>query len=90
MKSYVRELLNAYATKALKGLQTPLLFVGTEKAWPADKDWAAVAKQRGYEQAGASFASRRLAHCGALVMSDQPDSLAAVITQFATEALAKK
>jgi len=37
-----------------------------------------------------TIASHGLAHCGPLVMSDQPDSLAAVITQLATEALAKK
>jgi pimeloyl-ACP methyl ester carboxylesterase len=89
IKAYLREMLNADGNKALKGLRTPLLFVGTEKRWPADKDWAAVGKQSGFEDP-APVAARRIGGCGPLVASEQPDSLAAVLTGFERTAVAKK
>ena len=89
MKAYLKALLNADASKALKGFKAAFLYVGTEKGWPADKDWPALAKQFGYEEPG-SIAARRLANCGPMVMSEQPDSLAALISEFAAKAIAKK
>jgi pimeloyl-ACP methyl ester carboxylesterase len=89
IKAYMRQLLNADATGALKGLKPKLLFVGTEKRWPADKTWTDVAPQLGYATAG-PMESRRIAKAAAMVWSDQPDTLAAVLGDFATRAIAAR
>jgi hypothetical protein len=55
-----------------------VLFVGTDKSWPAGKDWATIAAERGYE--GAPRATgRQFTGAGYMVMAEQPDSLAAAI-----------
>jgi pimeloyl-ACP methyl ester carboxylesterase len=87
IKAFVRQLLNSDATRELKALKRPLLFVGTEKRWPADKDWAALAKPLGYE--GIPVQTRRIAGTGPLIATEQPDSLAATIEGFSAQALAK-
>ncbi len=89
MKAYLRELLHLDATKALKSLKTPLLVIGSEKRWPAEKGWAEIAKQTGYEGVDSS-ATRRIPNCGPLIASEQPDSLAAVLAAFTRTVLAKK
>jgi len=89
VKAYMRQLLNADATGALKGLKPKLLFVGTEKRWPADKTWTDLAPQLGYAAAG-TMESRRIAKAAAMVWSDQPDTLAAVVGDFASRAVAAK
>ena len=50
---------------------------------------AQQAKERGYEMA-ANVSSRRVSNSGALIASDQPDSLAAAIDAFAKQVLAAK
>ena len=89
MKAYYRELISLDASKALKNLKSPLMFVGTEKRWPAEKDWPAIARELGYADA-AGITSHRLGSCGTLVASEQPDSLADLIRGFTTTVLAKK
>jgi pimeloyl-ACP methyl ester carboxylesterase len=89
IKAYMRQLLNADATGALKGLKPKLLFVGTEKRWPAGKTWTDIAPQFGYAAAG-PMESRRIAKAGTMVWSDQPDTLAAVLGDFAGRAIAAK
>ena len=62
--------------------------IGTEKRWPADKSWTAVAKQSGFEES-ASITARRIGNAGPLVASEQPDSLAAMLDAFQKTTLAK-
>jgi pimeloyl-ACP methyl ester carboxylesterase len=88
IKAYIRQLLNTDASRELRTLKRPLLYVGTEKHWPVEKDWAAIAKQFGYE--GVAIQNRRLTASGPLVATEQPDSLAQAIDRFAAEAIAKK
>jgi pimeloyl-ACP methyl ester carboxylesterase len=87
IKAYLRELMNADGNKPLKNLKRPLLVIATEKRWPADKDWAAVGKQLGYENP-ASVTARRIGNAGPLVATEQPDSLAAMIDGFQKTTLA--
>jgi len=89
IKAYMRQLLNADATGALKDLKPKLLFVGTEKRWPAGKTWTDIAPQFGYAAAG-PMESRRIAKAGTMVWSDQPDTLAAVLGDFAGRVIAAK
>jgi pimeloyl-ACP methyl ester carboxylesterase len=87
MKAYLRELMNADGNKSLKGLKRPLLVISTEKRWPADKDWAAVAKQSGFDDP-AAVTARRIGNAGPLVATEQPDSLAALLNSFQKTTLA--
>jgi len=89
IKAYFRELLRVDVSKALKGLKPQLLVVNTEKRWPADKAWADIARQTGYEGVD-STAARRIPSSGPLVATEQPDSLATILRQFTAQALAKK
>lgn len=87
IKAYVRQLLNSDASREMRTLKRPFLFVGSEKRWPADKDWATVGKPLGYE--GIAVQARRIAGTGPLIATEQPDSLAAVIEAFSAQAIAK-
>jgi hypothetical protein len=87
MKAYLRELMNADGNKSLKGLKRPLLVIATEKRWPAGKDWAAVGKQWGFDDA-AAVTARRIGNAGPLVATEQPDSLAALLDSFQKTTLA--
>jgi len=89
MKSYMAALLAADESKSFKDLKCPFEFIGTEKVWKADTKWADLAKPLGYEDAAAVDA-RRLAGAGALVASDQPDTLAMMVRDFQSRALAKR
>ena len=89
MKAYFRHLLNADASKQLKELKVPILFVGTERVWKSDKDWAAVSKTLGLD-AAPGLANHRLAGTGALVMGEKPDSLAALLTGFRGRVVSSK
>lgn len=89
MKAYLRTSLNTDATGALKGNKTPLLYIGSSRAWPDTVQWAAIARQRGFNDA-VSMPARRVENSGAMIASDQPDTLAAVIADFARSVLAKK
>lgn len=89
MKSYLGAAMNADVSAALKDLKPALLFVGTDRNWPADKDWPTLAKDLGYESAPA-VESRRVTGAGSLVMKEQPDSLAAIVRAFTAKAIAKK
>jgi pimeloyl-ACP methyl ester carboxylesterase len=88
MKAYFRTLLNVDATRAFKAHTSSLLFVGTDAVWKAEKDWPTLAKQLGYE-APEAIPTRRMSQGGALVMTEQPDSLAAIIADFTARSLAK-
>jgi pimeloyl-ACP methyl ester carboxylesterase len=89
MKAYLRAAFNVDASSAVKTMKPALLFVGSGRRWPAEKDWATMGKEMGYDDP-AAVPARRLAEGGPLVMKQQPDSLAAVITEFTAQALAAK
>jgi pimeloyl-ACP methyl ester carboxylesterase len=88
MKQYYHMMLDLDATNALVKFPRPLLYIGSELGWPANKDWAALAKERGLEGAGA-IDTLRIEASAQLIMKDQPDSLAAAISAFAARVLAK-
>jgi pimeloyl-ACP methyl ester carboxylesterase len=90
MKSYIMAAMNADASSSLKGLKPALMFVGSERLWPADKDWPTLAKELGYEESAAAMRSRRVTGAGSLIMKEQPDSLAAIVREFTANAIAKK
>ena len=89
IKAYLRQLLNADASGTLKGLKPKLLYIGTEKHWPADKKWPDLATTLGY--AGAvGMESRRIGQTGPLVAAQQPDTLANLLDDFAARSIASK
>lgn len=89
MNAYLRELMYFDASAQLKDWKKPLLYVGSSKSWADTVTWAGVSKERGYD-AIAGVQSRRIANSGALIATDQPDSLAAAIDAFAKAAFAAK
>jgi pimeloyl-ACP methyl ester carboxylesterase len=89
MKAYWSALLTADASPAVKSLQVPYLFVGTDRLFPQGKATGAVLRTLGYEDTSA-VSVRRIANAGYMVMQDQPDTLAAVISDFAARVLAAK
>ena len=87
MKAYWKAMMNEDVSGALKDLKPAFQFVGSSRLWPDTTTWVTVAKQLGYDDAGAVTA-RRIGNCGALIMKEQPDSLAAVIDEFSARAIA--
>ena len=81
MKAYFHALFDLDASGATRNLKTPLLFVGSARSWPDTATWAAVGKQRGFDNPGA-IRARRVSNSGAQMYADQPDTLAMVIRQF--------
>lgn len=89
VKAYLRMLFRADGNADLKALKTPPTMLFTERLWPAGVSWGTLAKGAGYNDS--TFATpRRLAGAGMLVMKDQPDSLAAIIAEFASAKVAAK
>jgi pimeloyl-ACP methyl ester carboxylesterase len=89
MKTYMSVLLTADESKSFHDLKGPFEFVGTEKVWAAGKSWADVAKQLGYDET-VPVDARRLAGAGAMVATDQPDTLAMLVADFQKRALKTK
>jgi pimeloyl-ACP methyl ester carboxylesterase len=89
VKAFFTELLSLDATKEIQSTRVPILALGTERVWPAGRDSAAFAKQMGYDGAP-SLTLDRVPDAGFLVASDRPDTLAALITGFASRVLARK
>ena len=89
LKPYFREMLGLDGSSTWKGFAPPVLYVGTERGWPSDKPWAALAAERGLEGL-AKPDTARIPASAQLVMKDQPDSLAAVIAKFEAKALAAR
>ena len=87
MKAYLKAVLNADASGAMKKLKPAFLFVGSGRLWPESKDWPTLSKELGYD-GGVPVAGRRLAEGGPLIMKEQSDSLATVIREFAAQAIA--
>ena len=89
MINYMRAALDNDATPALKGFRLPVLFIGTEKAWPVTENWSSFSKKLGWDGA-TGVDTLRIRNSAALVASDQPDTLALAISSFAARAFAAK
>ncbi|MBI1798030.1 MAG: alpha/beta hydrolase [Candidatus Eisenbacteria bacterium] len=89
MKTYMRAAVNVDVSAAVKTMKPSFLFIGSDRRWPADKDWPTLAKELGYEDAG-PITARRVADAGALMMKEQPDTLAAILADFTAKAITKK
>ena len=88
-KKYLAATLTADGTPALKSLQVPFLFIASERLFQGSRTQGAALRQLGYEDTSA-VQVRRIANAGYLMMKDQPDTLAAVISEFSARALAGK
>ncbi len=89
LKLYIRELLSLDQASALKGFPRRVLYVGSERGWPAGKPWSVLSTERGLD----AMATPDTLHIGAsaqLIMKDQPDSLAAAIAGFAARVIPAK
>ncbi len=88
MKSYYRTIFTSDVSGAFKGLKIPVLYVASDRLLK-DSDWPTVGKLLGFDDP-ASVPLRRIAGSGALLMQDEPDSLAAVLSDFSARVVAKK
>lgn len=89
MKAYFRSILALDANQAIRKAKVPILALATERLWTANVDSLALATRQGYEGA-TTLTMRRVTDCGLLVASEQPDSLSAIIADFAGKVLARK
>jgi pimeloyl-ACP methyl ester carboxylesterase len=87
IKAYLKAAMNVDESSAFKNMKPAFLLVISERMWPDTTAWAVVAKKLGYEE---TIATRRIKGTAALIMKDQPDSLAAVLGEFAARAIAAK
>jgi pimeloyl-ACP methyl ester carboxylesterase len=89
MKSYFRHLLGVDANRDLRALKSPPALVFTDRTWKAGQTWGAISKAFGYEDSTVAVPVR-VANAGMLVMKDQPDTLAALISRFARRSFAAR
>lgn len=83
VKAYMRNLLRVDANRDLKSLGMPVPLVVSGRMWQGDALWGPVSKRLGYDDSTA-VTPHRIVSAGTLVMKDQPDSLAAILTGYAT------
>lgn len=88
VKSYLRAAMTADAASGLPRLKPPLLVVATGAALRG-QDWATAGKLLGWPNP-AAVPVRTLPDAGALVMQQQPDSLAAILDGFERQVIAKR
>ena len=86
VKAFVREGFYTDGNKDAKALKIPIQRVATSRVWKPDMTSGAVLKALGWEDTTATLL--RLPDSGYWAMKDQPDSLAAIISQFAAARLA--
>jgi pimeloyl-ACP methyl ester carboxylesterase len=89
MKAYVREMVTYEPGVGADRLKTPLLLLATDRLWGAARDSASFVTLMGYDALPA-FTVRHVENCGFLVASDQPDTLAALISGFSRQVLATR
>jgi pimeloyl-ACP methyl ester carboxylesterase len=89
VKTYMRQLMNVDESGTAKSLQIPVLFIASSKMLSDPANWPTVAKARGWDGVP-RLEVRRIADSGYLIASDQPDTLAAAITEFAKKVMTKK
>jgi pimeloyl-ACP methyl ester carboxylesterase len=86
MTAYLRQSLDLDAAGALKGFRKPILYVGSELRWAAERPWNELAAERGLAERDVDV--HRFAGCGRWIMKDRPDSVAAAIAAFSAKTLA--
>jgi len=89
IKAYLKALLATDKSGIVRGLKPSFLYVACDRRWPADKDWSTVSRTWGFEGVDSTRA-RRVPSCGPMIATEQPDSLAAILRGFTTQALARK
>jgi pimeloyl-ACP methyl ester carboxylesterase len=79
---YFRDAWRVDLRPGIRNLKSPVLVVTTDTTWPAAESWTSARKRLGYETAGPAI-GRRIWGSAHFVQLDQPDSLAAAISNFA-------
>ena len=88
VKAYVREAFYSDGNKDAKALKIPIQFLFTSRVWKADRTAGGVFKQFGWDDTTAT--ARRIPDAAYWAMKDQPDTLAAIIGEFAAARIAAK
>ena len=88
VKAFVREGFYSDGNKDAKSLRVPVQVILTSRVWKPELTSGAVLKQLGWEDTTATV--RRLPDSGYWAMKDQPDTLAAIISEFAAARFAAK
>ncbi len=89
MKSFIAAWLKGDASPALEALTVPYLLVATDAFYPYNPSTGLMLRDMGYDHPRA-VSLRRIHDAGSLVMQDQPDTLAAVLSDFAAQVMEKK
>lgn len=91
VKAFVREGFYSDGNKDYKAIKFPVRMVITSRVWKEDATAGTTLKALGWDDTTA-FVPKRLADSAYWLMKDQPDSLAAIISEYATArfAAAKK
>jgi pimeloyl-ACP methyl ester carboxylesterase len=82
LTEYFRDAWRVNLRPSIRTLKAPVLVVATDATWPGAESWTSARKRLGYETAGPAI-GRRIWGSGHLVQLDQPDTLAAAISEFA-------
>ena len=88
VKAYVREGFFSDGNKDAKALKIPIRMLFTSRVWKSGTTSGAALKRFGWEDTTA--AAQRVPESAYWVMKDQPDTLAAIIGEFATARIAAK
>jgi pimeloyl-ACP methyl ester carboxylesterase len=88
VKAYVREGFYTDGNKDAKGLKIPIRILITSHEWKSGMTSGAALKRLGWDDTTATAV--RVADAAYWVMKDQPDTLAAIINDFATARIAAK
>ena len=79
---YFRDAWRADVRPSIRTLKAPIMVVSIDTTWPPQESWTSARKRFGYETAGPAI-GHRIWGSAHLVQLDQPDSLAAAISDFA-------
>lgn len=88
VKAFVREGFYSDGNKDAKAVKVPMMLVATSRVWKPEMTPGTVLKQLGW--ADTTAALRRLSDSAFWAMKDQPDTLAAIIGDFAAARFAAK
>ena len=84
LKPWLRLELFADISLRMRHLKAPLLAIMSERMWPQDRSWEAVASPLGYSNAPNAKAVR-LERAGRFLMLDRPDELSRLIERFSED-----
>ena len=88
VKAYIREAFYSDGNKDAKAIKVPMQMVFTSRVWKSGSTSGAAFKQFGWDDTTAH--AIRLNDAAYWAMKDQPDTLAALISDYATARLAAK